>query len=174
MEQGDRYALWPAAFVDGAFSIPDEVLAGLWREMVATGRDKGLFYNGAVTDESGWIAWIKDPANYPVLVADTTRNRIVCVAWLNNAVDGAALVHFCMLGMPRPEIGKAVLRYWSRVSILHVLVGFTPDSNMAAVKYARSIGFVDAGYIPSMCNMIYKGRRVGAVVTTYLTKQKGG
>lgn len=171
MERGDRYALWPCAFVDGQFSVPDEVLVCLWREMEATGKHKGLFYNGGVTDEVGWIDWLKSPANYPVLVIDSRRNSIVAVGWLNNTLDGAALAHFCILGLPFPEIGKAVLGYWSSVGVLKVLVGFTPETNTMAIKYAEHIGFNRSGYIPQMCNMVYEGRRVGAVVTTYLTQE---
>lgn len=172
MDQGDRYALWPGAFIGGQFSIPDEVLASLWREMAATGKHRHLFYNGNVTDEAEWIAWIKDQANYPILAVDTSNHRIICIAWLNNAVDGAALAHFCMLGLPRPEIGKSVLRYWSKMGMLHVLVGFTPETNTGAVRYAEKIGFRRAGYIPAMCNMVYEGRRVGAIVTAYQTRQE--
>jgi len=165
----EKYQLWPGAFVDGQFSITDAVLASLWREIVATGKHRHLFYSGTVTDESGWIAWVKDMSNYLLLVVDSTRHRVVCIAWLNNAVDGAALVHFCMLGLPRPEIGKSVLRYWSGLGLLHVLVGFTPETNTGAVKYAKRIGFIESGYIPLMCNMAYEGKRVGAVITTYRT-----
>ena len=172
MDQGERYVLWPGVFIGGAFSIPDEVLSSLWLEMVTTGKFRSLFYNGNVTDEAGWSAWIKSSANYPVLVVDTTNHRIVAVEWLNNAVDGAALAHFCILVFPRLEIGKAVLRYWSGISLLRVLIGFTPETNTGAVKYAEGIGFKRSGYIPEMCNMVYEGRRVGAVITTYQTRQK--
>ena len=172
MERGDRYVLWPAAFVDGVFSVPDETLASLWREIVATGKHRSLFYNGGVTDEVGWIDWIKSPANYPVLVVDSVAGNVVAVGWLNNTLDGAALVHFCVFGWPHPEIGRVVLRYWSSVGILKVLVGFTPETNIAAIKYAEKLGFKRSGYIPLMCNMAYEGRRVGAIVTTYITQQE--
>ena len=172
MERGDRYAIWPAAFVDGVFSVPDPVLISLWREIVAAGKHRHLFYNGLVTDEVGWIEWIKNPGNYPLLVVDSIRSRIVAVAWLNHAVDGVAAAHFCMIGLPRPKIGQVALRYWSSVKILHVLVGFTPETNTGAVKYAESIGFIQSGYIPKMCNMVYEGLRVGAIVTTYQMRKE--
>ncbi len=168
----ERYQLWPCAFVDGVFSVPDEILRFLWRELEHTGKYRDLFYNGGVSTAEQWIAWIKDKDNYPVFAVDLVSMRIACIAWLNNAVDGAALIHFCMLGLPRPEIGETVLRYWSNIGVLSVIVGFTPETNMAAVKYAKRIGFTVSGYIPKMCNMVYEGRRVGAVVTTYLTHQK--
>lgn len=168
----ERYQLWPAAFVDGAFSIPDVVLEGLWHEMERTGKTRDLFYNGLIRDAAGWLYWVKNPANYPVAVVDAVRNRISAVGWLNNAGDGAALAHFCVLGLPRPEMGRVVLRYWSNVKILRVLIGFTPESNVSAIKYAEKIGFKRSGYIPQMCNMAYEGRYEGAVVTTYLTQEE--
>jgi hypothetical protein len=168
----ERYQLWPCAFVNGVFSVPDEILSFLWRELERTGKYRDLFYNGGVATEEQWIAWVKDAGNYPVLAVDLVSMKIAGIAWLNNAVDGAALIHFCMLGLPRPEIGETVLRYWSGMGALSVIVGFTPDTNMAAVKYAKRIGFTVSGYIPKMCNMIYEGRRVGAVVTTYLVKKE--
>ena len=168
----DRYQLWPAAFVDGKFSVPDAVLEGLWREMERTGKHRSLFYNGLIDDVDGWIGWIKNPANYPVLVVDAVRKNIVAAGWLNNVGDGTALAHFCVFGLPRPEIGKVVLRYWSNVKILRVLVGFTPETNVGAVRFAEMIGFKRNGYIPRMCNMAYEGRCVGAIVTTYLTQEE--
>lgn len=168
----EKYQLWPAAYVGGQFSVPDEILRFLWREMVRTGKDTALFYNGGVEDEGQWITWLKNPDNYPVLVIDTDTEKIVCIAWMNHAVDGAALVHFCMLGFPRPEIGETVLKYWSGMGALSVLVGFTPETYTAAIKYAKLIGFKESGYIPRMCNMVYEGRRVGAVITTYLVNRE--
>jgi len=170
----ERYQLWPAAFVNGSFSVPDEILRFLWREMAQTGKNESLFYNGGVRDEGEWLSWMKNPDNYPVLVIETLSKKIVCIAWLNHIVDGAALVHFCMLGLPRAEIGKTVLRYWSGIGALSVLVGFTPETFTAAIKYAKRIGFVESGYIPLMCNMVYEGRRVGAIITVYLTNQLEG
>ena len=165
----ERYQLWPCAFVDGVFSVPDEILRFLWREMVRTGKDESLFYSGGVRDEGEWLSWVKSPDNYPVLAINTDSKKIVCIAWLNHAVDGAALVHFCMLGFPRPEVGKTILRYWSDIGALYVLVGFTPETFTAVIKYAKAIGFVESGYIPLMCNMAYKEERVGATITTYRT-----
>ena len=173
--EGERYKIWPLAKLpDGSYSVPDFVLLRIWDDIFADGRYKSLFYNGGVKTPFDWMAWIKSPANFPVLVVDTMQRKVVCIAWINNAVDGAAMAHFCMLGLPRVEIGKAVLQYWSGVDGLKVLVGFTPESNTGAVKYAKKIGFVESGYIPMMCNMVHEGRRVGAVVTTYLTHQEEG
>jgi hypothetical protein len=168
----ERYQLWPGAFIDGVFSIPDEVLIGLWREMESTGKHRDLFYSGVVTTSADWVDWIKSPSNYPVFVVDTTRVKIVAIGWLNHVGDGCALAHFCILGMPRAEIGIVVLQYWSNVKVLEVLVGFTPETNRGAVRYAEKIGFKRTGYIPRMCNMVYDGRRVGAVITTYLMQKE--
>lgn len=168
-----RYFLWPMAQVDGEWSIPDAVWAMVWKRMVESGRVQATFYNGYIRTFDDWLSWVKSPSNIVVLVADSTSKNISVVAWLNNVSEGAAQAHFCFLnGLPRPEIGKMVLSYWSVFPGLHVIIGLTPESHPEAVRYAGMIGFEIQGTIPSFCNLAYEGRRVGAVVSSYPTQRE--
>lgn len=169
----ERYFLWPMAQVDGEWSAPDEVWAQVWGIMVKTGRAERLFYNGYIRTYDDWLAWVKDRSNLVVLVVDSRSKKFACVAWLNNISEGAAQVHFCFLeSLPRPEIGKLVLSYWSGLPGIHVIIGLTPESHPTAVKYAEKMGFTIQGIIPSFCNLAYEGRRVGAVVSSYPIHQE--
>lgn len=164
----NRYYLWPMALVDGEWSIPDQVWAHVWGIMVKTGRAERLFYNGYIRTYDDWILWVKDRSNLVVLAVDSKSKKFACVAWLNNIAEGAAQAHFCFIeSMPRPDIGKSVLAYWSGFPGLYVITGLTPESHPEAVRYAEMIGFAIQGTIPSFCNLAYEGRRVGAVVSSY-------
>jgi hypothetical protein len=167
MERGDRYVLWPIFMADTGWSVPDELLVKLWQQMVDEGRAASLFYDGRIKDEADWIAWLKDPRNYPVIVMDAREKKISCISWLNNMEMGAAQIHFCMYGHPHPGIGIKSLEYFSRFPGLRVIVGVTPEEYTTAIRYAKRIGFKEVGRIPNMLHMEYENRRMGAVVTYY-------
>ena len=154
------------------WSVPDEILAGLWAQMCQSGKAMRLFYNGTVRTVDEWISWLKEPSNIVVLVADALNKKIACVAWLNNAREGSAQVHFCMLGMPRAEIGVMALNYWASLGPLYVIVGITPESYTDAIRYAEKIGFKKKGEVTNLCNMVYEGRRESGVITEYLPRKE--
>jgi L-amino acid N-acyltransferase YncA len=167
MERGGRYALWPIFMSDTGWSVPDELLAKLWEKMVEEGRAASLFYDGRVKDEAEWIAWLKAPGNYPVIVMDAREKKIAAIGWLNNVDKGAAQIHFCMYGLPDPRMGVKVLEYYSKFPGLHVIVGVTPEHYETAIRYAKRIGFTETGRVPNMLHMAYEQRRAGAVITYY-------
>ena len=168
-----RYAIWPVVKMDdGLWSAPDVMLEGIWKQMVEEGRFNTLFYTGYVRTLADWMDWCKTPANLMQIVVDVGRTKLAAVTWLNNIKDGTAECHFCMLGPPHPELGRTVLEYWSALPGVKVIVGCTPENYTTAIKYAKRIGFKEAGMIPQALNMAYEGCRVGAVMTYYLTEKE--
>lgn len=163
----DRFAIWPIAKIDGGWSAPDELLEKLWHKMVEEGRAAKLFYSGFVRNEYDWIDFLKDPLNIPVIVMDAREKKIASIAWLNNVKDGSAQVHFCMYGPPNPGVGIKAISYYSTFPGLHVIVGVTPEHYTTAIRYAKRIGFKEAGRVPNMLHMAYEGKRSGAVITYY-------
>ena len=72
-----------------------------------------------------------------------------------------------MYGHPHPGIGTVALEYYSRFPGLRVIVGVTPEEYTTAIRYAKRIGFTEAGVVPNMLYMAYEGRRMGEVITHY-------
>jgi hypothetical protein len=171
MERGDRYVLWPICKTADGWSVPDELFIKLWQQMVEEGRAAKLFYGGTVTDEYGWIDWLKDPKNFSVIVMDAREKKIAAVGWLNNFERGTAQIHFCFYGFPHPGAGIKVLEYYSKFPGLHVIVGITPEEYTTAIRYAKRIGFKEIGVIPNMLQMAYENRRMGAVITHYQVRR---
>jgi hypothetical protein len=52
--------------------------------------------------------------------------------------------------------------------LLKVLVGITPETHFTALKLVRLVGFTIMGTIPNFCDLVYEGKRVGAVISYYL------
>jgi len=167
MEKRDRYVLWPICKTADGWSVPDELLMKLWQQMVGEGRAAKLFYSGTITDEHEWIDWLKDSRNLPVIVMDAREKKVSAIAWLNNVERGSAQIHFCMYGAPAPGIGIKALEYYSKFPGLHVIIGITPEHYDTAIRYAKRIGFTEAGRVPDMLHMAYENRRAGAVITYY-------
>lgn len=168
-----KYVIWPVVQMDGGeWSVPDVVLEGVFKQMAEEGRFGTLFYTGYVKGLPDWMNWCHNPANLMQVVVDAGDKKIAAVTWLNNVKDGTAEAHFCMLGPPHPELGETVLAYWAALPNIAVIVGCTPENYTTAIKYAKRIGFKEAGMIPQALNMAYEGRRVGAVMTYYLTEKE--
>lgn len=169
-----RFEPWPLVQIDGEWSIPDEILRLVWYKMQKEDKVKAVWYDGGVTSEEEWFEFIKSPVNYPVLIIDKERQEVVMLAWLNGLRDGTAQCHFCILGPYRRGVEKVVMEYWSGWPdgnggrLLKVLIGITPESYDTTLKLVRMAGFTTLETrIPNMCNLIYEGRRVSAVISYY-------
>lgn len=165
-----RFQIWPLAKMeDGKWSVPEGLLENIWIQMCREGRASRLFYTGHIRELADWLDWCYTPANLMQFVIDSRTKKFAAVTWLNNVRDGVAEAHFCMLGPPHPELGEAVLSYWSALPGVVTIVGCTPEHYTTAIKYAKRIGFKECGIIPNALRMAYENRRAGAVMTHYQT-----
>jgi hypothetical protein len=174
----DRYQPWPLLRTQTGHNIPDEVLAAVWRKMVAEGKDKATFYDGGVNSEWAFIAYLKEPANQVTLIVDTKDNTVVMVAWLNGLEARGAKCHFCSIGPYRRGAGEEAVKFWSwwkwtdGTPLFKVIVGITPELYKAAVKALKLVGFTVIGTIPLMCELRHEGVRCGAVISYYCPKEE--
>lgn len=164
-----RYQLWPyVCYEDDKFSIPDEMLAEIYRDLVESGRAGIVFYSGGISTQKDFINYLKDPKNHFVFVVDTETRQFVFMAWLNSIQGHTAYSHFSGLGNApyRPEMGQLVIDYWGSTGVPAVLVGVIPETNKTAIKLAMNLGYEKAGIIPELCEL--HNARVGGAILYYL------
>jgi len=166
-----KYAIWPMACIDGQWSIPDDILLGIWKQMVNSGKATKVFYNGTVRNADEWMAWTKSIGNYFVLVVNASEKKIAAVGWINAAHNGYGLAHFCVLGMPRPEMGSLAINYWKSLGYFNVLIGITPETYSGVLRFIEKIGFVRGCTIPYLCELVYEGKIVGGVISYFDMKE---
>jgi len=161
------YQLWPIITQDGMCSVPDVVLHGVWKQMVAEGRaPEHVFYGGWVNSPERFAEFVKLPGVLPVFVIDDEAKKIVFFAWLDGVQDGYASGHFCALGPIRRGAFAAVIDYWRSWGSIRVLIGITPETNEFALRLIRKMGFTSlGGVVPQFCNLATQGRIVGAVIS---------
>lgn len=169
MHNLSRFEIYPLVRVNGDWSIPDEVLLGIWNQIVAEGKLEDLFYDGTIKTPFEWMAFIKRPGTYPILIADKNKKTVVHIAWLKDVWDIGAWVHHCSLGKYQRGAWEASRDYWQKYfKHLKILLGMTPKVNETAVRFLQKIcKFTIVGEIPQMCNMAYKGERVATILSYF-------
>jgi len=166
-----RYRLWPLIVENGTCNVPDEILMGVWSQMVISGKHEKVFYGGTVFNYESWLRFVKDWKNLPVFVIDTKRTKVVFLAWLNSCEDTHAFGHFCPLGKFTREAVQMVLDFWKSFKngqgeqLFDVIMGITPENNPEAVRFVKRIGFREVGAIPKLCKDVYQGIRCAGILT---------
>lgn len=159
-------------------TLPREGLRDIWRRIVAENKVKSLFYGGGVETFEDFEAELGVARVAAVVVVDTTEARPALLAWLTNLGGGSAFAHYCALGLPRREAGRAVLDYWARLvdesgrPLIEVLLGITPETHQAALRVTRIMGFTNGCTIPRYCIVADPPGRVGGVLS-YCTLHAG-
>lgn len=165
-----KFEIYPLVKIEGQWTIPDEVLVGVWQQIVAEGKDKELFYDATIYTAFEWMEFIKRPGTYPVLVVDKKNKRVVHIAWLKDVFDVGAWAHHCSVGKYQRGAWEAVRDHWKQhFTNLKLLLGITPETNIKAVKFVQKIcKFTVVGKIPQMCRMGYQdNQRISAVISYY-------
>ncbi len=163
-----KFEVYPLVRIEGNWTIPDEVLLGVWVQIVEEGKDKTLFYDGSVTTPFEWMEFIKRPGTYPILIADKEQKRVVHIFWLKDVFDAGAWVHHCSLGRYCYGAWGAARDYWkTHCASLKLLLGITPENNEKTLKLAQKIWkFTVLGKIPQMCLMA-DGNRIAGFIGYY-------
>jgi len=155
------------------WSVPDEALVDIWRQIEAENKVAQLFYGGGMETAADFTGFIKSGHIVACIVLDLETRSPRAIGWLTNASGGSAFVHYCVLGRPRRSAGKALLDYWSNMRgpdgqrVFRVLLGITPETHTACLRVIQIMGFTKVGTIPNYCNCAYEGAYRGAVVCYY-------
>jgi len=153
----DGIFLVPYAEYNGARSVSDDTVAGLFCELDDDGVIEAVF-NESIRTEQDFILLMKSPDNLPVFVV--LDGELVAAAWLNSITRNHASVHFIAVKRCRGrsvEMGLRVVDYWfafpgDNGPLLDVLIGNTPANNRLAVQYIKRLGFIEIGEIPHMAD----------------------
>lgn len=168
-------ALRIRAFPGGLDAID---LEALWFRLVDDGLLRHVFHDGSVTDAEGFIAFAGETGRaFYAVYADGDPAALF---WLDGRAGRSARIHFAVLrgffGSPARIIGFYVTDWLMSVTgsdglpLLDVLVGVTPKTNRAAVRFIRDLGFTVLGEIPH-ASPLMAGRATGAVVS-YITRKE--
>lgn len=157
----------------GHLQVSDEVLEAIWGEIQAEGKRDSLFYMGGVHNAADFIRYIKQTELKVFFVVEKQTSKLRAIAWLSNVSRGNAFVHYCVLGLARRSIARALLDYWCSLRRtdgspwLQVLVGITPEYHTQALRVIQIVGFQTIGTIPNYCLEASGSGRCGAVISHY-------
>lgn len=163
-----KFEIFPYINVNGEWTIPDNVMAGVWGQIVKEDKAKHLFYDGTIKSEFDFIEFLRRPGTFPVLVVDD-KKQVVHIAWLKDCFEIGAWAHHCSVGPYQRGAWETVRDYWKKYfTNLKLLLGMTPKTNDKAVKFLKKIcKFTVVGEVPHLCNMAYDGERVPGIFSYY-------
>lgn len=157
---GDGVLLVPYAEVDGAWTLPDQMVADTWQRMDDENAREILF-NGAEVAPGAFLPFAKDPSRLLVFYFRPGGAQPVGVGWLNGIHRNYATAHFFILreawGRDAFNIGMASTRYWLSMDtgdgpLFDVLIGNIASSNKRAVRFVQRLGWTVLGEIPHMAH----------------------
>jgi hypothetical protein len=166
--------LIPYVINNGAYSLPDSTMAGIFKKMQSHGLDRIVFYSGGITGAEHFLEFMKRPQN--VVHTIWIDENIAIIAWLNAWGSNYAFAHFCCFpetwGKTSVELGKRSLRHWFDLEyegeyVLDVILGFTPVNYRAAVGYIKKVGMNTMGTVPH----IKCGHSDEGMVFSYITRE---
>jgi hypothetical protein len=171
------FAIIPYVMIDGAWSLSDTTMIGLWDKIVTNELNELLFYSGNVQTPERFLQLVKSTHNVVNVVIN--EREIVFLSWLNDVGPNYAFGHFCAFpevwGTESVNIGNRVVDYWFGHKILDkpaldTIIGKVPAINMRAVEYLKKLGFTILGTIPHLAHGPDINKRVGDVIV-YKTRE---
>lgn len=145
--------------------LTDRQLMEFWRNAQLAGRDRAFAYCLPPMDGPGFVRWMRRDDVHPWAIL--FRGIPVGMMLLTDRRGKTAEVHFCTLpvGTARYAKGLSLVRamglfalasaLWepnvSGGHVLDTLIGVTPATNTAAVKYAVSLGGEAVARVPGAC-----------------------
>lgn len=150
--QKQKVFMLPYVKVNGAWSLPDEIVRQCFRLMQRDGSDKVCFMDGIDTPEK----FLQEMQNHSFLYVMAWGAGIAGCCWLNNAQAQSAMIHFCVfseLWGNRDIIDgcKWALQMilWNKDEsgnfVFDALFGLVPETNEYAVRFSRKIASREIG-----------------------------
>ena len=170
----NNFRIIPYVEQNGAWTLPDETMIGVWNRLVFCDLVDTLFYSGETTTPESFLRLVKAPHNVVNVVVD--ERQIVFISWLNDVGPNFAFGHFCgfpeIWGKHSVEVGKMVVDYWfDNFKLLDTIIGKIPAVNKMAVRFIEKLGFTILGTIPHLAHGHDENKKVGDVLT-YITREQ--
>lgn len=124
------------------------------------------FYDGSAKDENTFLNTIINPATLFAFIYEDPTKFPIGHAFFNSMVGYCATGHFCIFREFHKysvEIGHDCLDTIFKVKredgtpLITNIMGITPISNKAALKYIVKLGFEQLCILDRACDMYYKG-----------------
>jgi len=172
--------LIPYVEVDGARTVPDSEIEGVYTRMQRDGLTSKVFAQNEIMSATDLLAMLKSPSNLPVFLYVGTC--AAGFAWLNSIGKNYAYAHFVFLAESwgknaenkrvTDEMGHALLRYWFSFEgdngpIFDTLVGVVPSKNVLANRFVQRMGLTKVGEIPHIADG-------GAATINYIAREDYG
>jgi RimJ/RimL family protein N-acetyltransferase len=162
--------LIPYINIDGTWTLPDDVMRGLYQLIVHDETDKVFFYGGMVRNGDDFIQACRNNSNPCVVLED--NGDPVAIAWLNNLEGKSAHAHWIAFKRvwgtgKAQEAATRILKYWfgfkyDGIPLFEVIVGVYPDNNKFIDNFVRKLGFTIIGNIPHLLQNNLTNRSMGA------------
>ncbi|MHB8123110.1 MAG: GNAT family N-acetyltransferase [Desulfuromonadaceae bacterium] len=164
--------LIPYIEIDGAWTIPEEAMMGIYRLMVKEETATAVFCSGAVKTETDFVAACQSKGTYTVVILKND-GQPAAIIWLKDFCLNHAYGHFCFFksvwGKQTIDAGRMALDHFFHFArpdgkgLLHVLIGVFPGKNKKALEFVRKLGFTIVGTIPKMIYDEQEDKMVDAV-----------
>ena len=157
----------PYVELNGAWSLPDTAMAGIFEQLVMDGTAGTVFSDGDVKCAKDFVTLCKNPNNLPAIVY--VDKECGGIGWVNGLTKDRAFAHYAFFksqwGHNTTGMAKALINYWFQDEFpFNMLIGQTPVWNRRAVKFLERIGFTVLGVLPATP----KGH---GVVISYILKE---
>jgi hypothetical protein len=165
---------WPYIKYNEEWSISDAYMMEIWKKLESNGKIEELFYEGGMRTPSRFIKFFQDPNRFLTLGVDADSKKVIAFGFLTDFNSGKAYAHFSFINGFEEGVGEMIIDFWRKLTdaegnkVLDVLIGITPESYSKVVTIINKWGFQVLGIIPLICNMFYKNKKEGGVIS-YLT-----
>lgn len=147
----------PYSFLDGSWTLPDEVIVGLWNKVEKQNLQNLTFKDREVKNVFDFMNLVKSPANICIVIVDEKSNP-VGFSWINGMGKGYGFCHYFFFREYWGELTKFAkegLKYWFDLAldgkpVFNVLIGVTPPENELGIKFAKKHGWQFIGEIPDV------------------------
>lgn len=166
--------LIPYIKVNGAWTLPDEVIKGLYNLMVKENTAKIMFPSGNIKNGDDFLK-SSQLSKVHTLILLKESGEPAAIGWLNNFDGDIAHAHWlCFKSIWGTEYtDKAIrqtLEYWFHFKkdgkpLFEVLLGVYPEDNKFIDGFAKKSGFTVIGIVPKLLYNYWESRRVGAVIS---------
>lgn len=163
----------PYTSVDGIRTFKDSFIKGLYNKIIEHGHGH-IFDNSRIDSANDFLYVMKTNSSLFIL---HLNKEPAAIAWLNRVETKTARCHWCTVKdistRDAIRLGKYFLRYIMSIKanneyLLNVITGYTPISNIKAIRFAKLIGMTIVGRIPYLSWNEKKGKSETCVISYYV------
>lgn len=165
---------------DGIRSLRDSDLLDIFNLMSSKNLLHKTFYDGSVTSDNEFISCFKHREN--VMWVVLCDGVVAGIFWLNTFEHRTAQIHQCLfIDVLKRDIfrtGKLILELVMNMKdnngehMFDGLIGLTPASYHASVKYLQRAGMNIKATLPNAFRMFHECNRAEDAILSYVTKEE--